>query len=101
MQLRLPAESVEVLAVEEGDYFRRDGQPTSFTQAREASGLQVGILRNQAEPARGRGTVLRLKLRARKAGAAELAVASMAPVVLGGPVPSFLLPAPLNIFVRE
>jgi general secretion pathway protein D len=101
MQLRLPAESVEVLAVEEGDYFRRDGQPTSFTQAREASGLQVGILRNQAEPARGRGTVLRLKLRARKAGAAELAVASMAPVVLGGPVPSFLLPAPLNFFVRE
>ncbi len=101
MQLRLPAENIEVLAVEEGEYFRRDGQPTSFTQAKEAGGLQVGILRNQAEPARGRATVLRLKLKARKAGAAELAVASMAPVVLGGPVPSFLVPAPLNIFVRE
>ena len=101
MRLRLPAEMLDVLAVEEGDYFRRDGQPTSFTQAREPGGLQVGILRNQAEAARGRGTVLRLKLRARKAGAAELAVTSMEPVVLGGSMPSYLLPAPLNLFVRE
>ena len=100
MQLRLPAEMLEVLSVEEGEYFQRDGQATSFTQAASPGGLQVGVLRNLAEPVQGRATVLRLKLKARKAGTAELAVTSMQPVVLQGPMPSFVLPAPVPLSVR-
>jgi general secretion pathway protein D len=101
LRMRLPEESLELLAVEEGDYLQRDGHATSFTHSVEPGGLQVGILRNEATPALGRANVLRLKLRARSIGAAELAVTSMEPGVLSGQMPSLLLPAPLIVNVRD
>lgn len=101
MRLQLPTELLEVLAVEEGEFFARDGQTTSFTHALEPNGLQVGVLRHQAVPASGRHPFVTLRMRALKPGSGSLVVTSMEPVSLQGAAPSFLRPAPWNVQIQE
>jgi general secretion pathway protein D len=102
VQLRVTPGVLQVLAVAEGDFFKAEGAETSFTQAVDtASGvLRVGVLRNQATGASGRGTLLRLRLRALAAGNAEVAVMGAEPISLGEALSPVAVPAPLRVTVN-
>lgn len=102
VQLRVTPGLLQVLAVSEGDFFKAEGAETSFTQAVDAASgvLRVGVLRNQATGASGRGTLLRLRLRALAAGNAEVAVMGAEPVGLGEALSSVAVPAPLRVTVK-
>jgi general secretion pathway protein D len=102
LQLKFSEAQLQVLSLEEGTFFKSDGAATSFTQAVDASGgmARAGVLRNQATGAQGQGTVLKLRLKALKAGSAELALVSAEPVSMGVPFPAALMPPPLRIGVR-
>lgn len=101
MQLRYTPDEFAVVKVEEGEFFKRDGAPTSFSSSVDSGSIQVGLLRNQATTASGKGPVLKLRLKTLKPGRVELAMTSMEPVFLSSERPNFLLPAPLVLFVRE
>lgn len=88
LQLSYPREKLELVSIEEGDFFAQGGTATSFTKAIDpASGLvQVGILRNTATGAVGRGKVVGLRFKALSAGKATLTLVDVSPVGLAGPI---------------
>jgi general secretion pathway protein D len=102
VQLRYANKQLQLLDIEEGDYFRADAAPTSFTKAVEATTgtARAGVLRNQATGAQGKGTVFKLKLKALAAGPAELSVVSLEPIPLGVPLPPVALPAALRLTIK-
>ncbi|MFD2452206.1 cohesin domain-containing protein [Ideonella paludis] len=76
---------VEVVGVEEGDYFRQGGQKTHFTHQTDAAAgrVQAGVLRETLQGTPGQGSVLTLKLKALAPGVAEFHLASFDGVVVG------------------
>jgi general secretion pathway protein D len=102
LQVRFPGAQLQLLAIEEGSFFKADGAATSFTHAVDSnSGMaSAGILRNQASGAQGQGAVVQVRLRAIKAGPAEVGLVSAEPVLLGAGGPAFQLPQPLRLVVR-
>jgi len=88
MQLAYSKDVVEVLGIDEGDFFKRDGVATSFSHAVNAAAgrATAGVLRNPATGVGGQGDVLTLRLKAVSAGAAELSVLEASPIGLAGPV---------------
>jgi general secretion pathway protein D len=102
VQLRYAKSQLQLIDVEEGGFFRADGAPTSFTKAIEAAAgtARAGVLRNQATTALGKGTVLKLRMKALAAGAAELAVVGLDAITVGAPPPPVSLPATLKLTVK-
>lgn len=102
LQLRYPSAQLQLLAVEEGDFFQSDGAATSFTHSvdTQAGALRVGILRNQATGMQGKGTLVRLRLKALTAGVAELGLTSAEPVGFGDPIGPVPAAAPLRVDVK-
>lgn len=101
LRLKLPP-GMEVVAVEEGGFFRQGGAATSFTHAANpASGeLNVGILRNELSTAVGQGDLLTLRLRAAAAGVAEVALVGLEPISLKDSAPRLKLPQVLRVKVN-
>lgn len=95
-------QQLQWLPATEGDFFRKGGAQTSFTEAIEAERGQarVGVLRNQASGAAGQGMLLALRFKALKAGVAELRLESAQAILLqpGSSIPA--IPAPLAVRVR-
>lgn len=102
LQVRFSGAQLQLLAIEEGSFFKSDGAATSFTHAVDSSSgmASAGILRNQASGAQGQGAVVQVRLRAIKAGPAAVGLASAEPVTLGASAPAFRLPQPLRLMVR-
>ncbi len=77
----------------EGDFFRRDGSATSFSQTNDSTEgrVRAGVLRNMATGAKGKGTVLTLRFKALKPGAAEVRLEQAQPIGIDGAIPP---PAP-------
>ena len=102
IQLRYDAQRLQLLDVEEGGFFGRDGAPTSFTkQIDAASGVaRAGVLRNQASGSAGAGSVVVLKFKGQAAGVAEIGLMSWEPVTLGQAAPTLTQPAPKRIAVQ-
>lgn len=102
VSLRYPADRIQLLAVEEGNFFNQAGAATSFSQSVDAQAgvVRAGVLRNQATGAQGQGTLVRVRFKALKAGIAEVAVVSLEPVSLGDTLPPTASPAPLRVNVR-
>ena len=102
IQLTFPKDRLQVLAVEEGEMFKQGGAQTSFTHEvnTEEGRVRVGVLRNQAEGAKGEGVVLSLRLKAVTAGAAQLSVVGMEPVGVAEGVPAMALPVVHAVDVR-
>jgi general secretion pathway protein D len=99
LQLAVDAEHLQFVAVEEDGYFRQGDAATSFTRSVEGSLVRVGVLRNQATAASGEGSVLTLRLKALKAGNAQVALTAVDPVVLGVPSAKPALPVATSISV--
>lgn len=79
LEIRFPDEAVEVVGVNEGALFRRGGTTASFTHAVGPGRVSVGVLSSDAGGARGSGSLLVLRLKAKKAGPLELSLSSFAP----------------------
>ncbi len=88
LQLSYPRDRLELLGIEEGDFFTQGGTATSFTKAIDpASGVvQIGVLRNTATGAVGQGRVVGLRFKALSAGKAVVTLVDASPVGLGGPI---------------
>ncbi len=92
---------LELVAIEEAELFRQGGAQTSFTQTIDAGSARAsaGVLRTTLTGAVGKGNVLTLRFKALAAGLAEVALLSMRPIGLAGPVaePASLPPLKLDI----
>lgn len=102
LRLKVAPQGVEVVAVEEGGFFRQGGAATSFTHAANpASGeLNVGILRNELSTAVGQGDLLTLRLRAAAPGVAEVSLVGLEPISLKDAAPRMKLPQVLRVKVN-
>jgi len=88
-------------AVEEGSYFNRDGEKTSFTQVIQADDgvARAGVLRTSSTAATGQGIVYTLKFKALKPGVASVGVTNADPAALGVDA-AVALPLPLSVTVQ-
>jgi general secretion pathway protein D len=102
LRLKVAPPGVEVLAVEEGGFFRQGGAATSFTHAANAASgeLNVGILRNELSTAVGQGDLLTLRLRAAAPGTAEVSLVGLEPISLKDTAPRLKLPQVLRVKVN-
>ena len=102
MQLAFSKDKLSVVHIDEGDFFRQGGAPTSFTKSIEAADgkARVGVLRNQATGAPGQGALLTVRLKALAAGLAELSLVGFEPITLGETAPRMALPQTLRVQVK-
>lgn len=102
VQLKFPTDRLQLLALEEGSYFRSDGAQTSFSQAvdTKAGIVRAGALRNQATGVRGQGTVIRVRLKALMPGPAEVTVLAIEPVVIGEAIESPVVLPMLRLMIK-
>jgi general secretion pathway protein D len=100
-QVSYDKDALSLLVVQEGGFFSRDGEKTSFTQTVEAADgiARAGVLRNAASLAQGRGTVYALLFKTLKPGPARVGVTSATAISLGAEA-VVKLPAPLTIAVQ-
>jgi general secretion pathway protein D len=94
-ELAFSADKLELIDAAEDDFFRKGGMLTSFTKRIDNGSVSLGVLRNQAAPADGSGTVYRLQFKAKAAGRAEVRMSSARPVALDASNPVLPLPEPL------
>ena len=102
LRLKVAPQGVEVVAVEEGGFFRQGGGATSFTHAANPTNgeLNVGILRNELSTAVGQGELLTLRLRAAAPGTAEVSLVGLEPISLKDAAPRLKLPQVLRVKVN-
>lgn len=102
VQLRFPPDQLELVDIEEGEYFKADAATTNFVKSIDkASGTgRAGVLRTQATGATGLGTVLRLRMRAIKPGVAEVALTAADPVSLREALPPYPMPQAFRVLVK-
>lgn len=102
LQLRYSSSQLQLLEIQEAEFFGADGTGTLFRPSIEATSgtASVEVLRKLASGVQGQGTVLRLRMRALAAGAASIALQGMQPVSMGEPLPALVLPVPARVEVR-
>jgi len=95
VELSFPAQSLEVLDVAEGGFFKQSGATTSFTQTVNTmtGRIGAGILSNDSNGATGQGSLLQLRLKAKAAGPVDLGVTSLKPIAVSGAAAVGELPA--------
>jgi general secretion pathway protein D len=93
LQVSFSKEQLALVAMEEGGFFSKDGERTSFTQVVQAGEgvARAGVLRNSATAASGQGTVYALQFKALKSGSATIAVTNVNAIGVGSDV---VVPAP-------
>jgi general secretion pathway protein D len=101
LQLSYDRDDLALLSLQEGDFFSKDGEKTSFTQSIQSGDgvARAGVLRNGAATASGSGTVYTLQFKAIKQGQATLAITSVNAISPGNNV-AVQVPAPLVLTVR-
>ncbi len=95
IELAFPAQSVEVLEVTEGNFFRQSASSSSFTNAVNATvgRIGAGILSNDHNGVAGKGSLLQLRLKAKSPGAIDFGITSFRPIPLTGPAVVGVLPS--------
>ncbi|MFT3819972.1 MAG: general secretion pathway protein GspD [Rubrivivax sp.] len=80
---------LEVEQVREGDWLRRDGEPTAFQAAVDKAGgrIRIAAMRSSATEAASGGEVLVVRLKPRRAGAAAVRIENVQPIALSGSAP--------------
>lgn len=101
LEISFPTQSLEVLDVAEGGFFKQSGATTSFTHTVNTTTGRIGagILSNDSGGAMGQGTLLQLRLKAKAPGPVDLNITSLKPIALSGQAPIAPLPA-LRIEVK-
>ena len=101
LQLSYDRDLLTLSTIQEGDFFSRDGEKTSFTQSIQTSDgvANAGVLRNGAAGTSGKGTVYSLRFKALKPGQATIAVTSVNAIGAGNTA-GVSAPPPLVLTVR-
>lgn len=88
LELLYPAKTVDVLAVNEGNFFKQSQASASFTHAvnTEAGRVGIGILSNEEAGVSGEGSLVQLKMRAKTPGPVEIRVNGIRPFAVSGMV---------------
>jgi general secretion pathway protein D len=88
VQLEFDAGTLELLDIVEGDFFAQGNATISVTKNIDGKGgrASAGLIRNTADGAKGEGTVLKLRFKAKGAGKAQFGVVSATPIVLDTPI---------------
>ncbi|TXT40780.1 MAG: proteinral secretion pathway protein D [Comamonadaceae bacterium] len=88
LEIAFEPQSVEVIDISEGAFFKQNDGITSFTQAVNTTTgrIGVGLLRSDTTGAMGRAPLLTLRLKAKKPGATQIHLTSFKPIPLGEPV---------------
>jgi general secretion pathway protein D len=101
LELAFPQDRIQIVDVQEGDYFKQGGVATSFSRTTSTPGRsRIGILRNEATPVGGEGVVLTARLKAFGSGPVELRMVNTQAIGLGVEPPKVTLPVPLVIQVH-
>jgi general secretion pathway protein D len=102
VEIAFPADKLQLIDASEGSFFKHDGALTSFSKGGDVKSgkLNVGVLRNQATAAGGKGTLLTLRFKALAKGTAEVRVTSAQGIGLGAPAPGVQLPKPLMLQIH-
>ncbi|MCW5651990.1 MAG: general secretion pathway protein GspD [Ramlibacter sp.] len=81
LEVRYAPEQLEILDVQEGNFFNRSQPGSSFTQSinNKTGKVGIGIMASGDQGAAGEGTIFRLKVRAKTAGNTTLQLSSFAP----------------------
>lgn len=89
LQVGFDKDRFELLGVEEGAFFRRDGATTGFTKSVDATTgrITVGVLRNTSTGVSGQSDLISIRLKPLTPGAADVAVFELSPIGVEGPVP--------------
>jgi general secretion pathway protein D len=101
LQLGFDPQAVDVVAVDEGRFFGRDGSPTNFSHSVDATAGRISIatIRSAASGLQGGEEVLTIRLRPRKAGRTDVAVLSARLVGPDGDA-QLVLPGPWRLEVQ-
>jgi general secretion pathway protein D len=99
LQLRFPAQLLQIQDVIEGKFFKQDGGVTSKTKALEQSAglVSTAVLRQGAEGINGQGAVATFRFQALQAGEAQIRLGSAKPI---GNTAAPSLPAALQVTVQ-
>jgi general secretion pathway protein D len=102
IEVSFSPDKLQLLDAAEGGFFKHDGAPTSFSKSGDTKGgkLNLGILRNQATAAGGKGTLLTLHFKALAKGTGEVRVTRAQGIGLGAPPPAVQLPQPLTVQIH-
>lgn len=86
VELAFPSAVLDVADVLEGTYFKQGDGTTSFTHAVNTADnrISTGILGSNPAGTAGQGSLLQLRLKAKTAGPALLAVTAVKPIAVGG-----------------
>lgn len=95
IELAFPNQLWDIEEVSEGTFFRQDGASTSFTHSvnSESGLLGAALLRSDSTGAAGASDLLRLKIKAKGTGEAQLKVTNFKPLTMVGPAPNVELPS--------
>ena len=102
LELAFSKDKLQLLDVAEGEYFKQDGSPTSFSKSGDGKDgkLNAGVLRNQANGVSGQGTVLTLRFKTLAAGTGEVRIVNAQPITLGAGASTPVLPQPWTVQIR-
>ncbi|WP_338771837.1 cohesin domain-containing protein [Massilia sp. METH4] len=99
LQLRFPAQLLQVEEAEAGDFFAQNGGLSQTKTLDQQQGLAaIAVMRNSADGVAGGGAVARFRFKALAPGEAHVSLDSAK--VDGAELPSLPLPQPLTVKVR-
>lgn len=102
MEVAFDKSRLQLVEVQEGEYFRQGGTPTSFSTSGDGKDgtVRVGVLRNTPTGAAGEGVLLTLRLKALAVGVAEVHVTGAQPVGVSTVPPALALPPALSVSIK-
>lgn len=102
MEFAFDKSRLQLVEVQEGEYFRQGGTATSFSTSGDGKDgtVRVGVLRNMPSGASGEGLLLTLRLKALAAGVAEVRIAGAQPVGVSAIAPALALPPALSLSIK-
>ena len=88
LELGFPSEKVDILDISESAYFKQNGASTNFTKVvnNVAGRIGIGLLGLNAPGVSGEGELIKLQMKAKKAGDVEIFLTNLNPLGVDGKV---------------
>ena len=101
LEIRYDATHLQFVDASAGDLFSQGGAQVSLSKNDDGAGVaRIGVLRNQASGAVGKGVAIDLRFKAKSAADAKIDIVSARVIGLEGPLPAPALPSALSLHIR-
>ena len=101
LEIRYDAAHLQFVDATAGDFFAQGGAQVSLSKTDDGAGsVRVGVIRNQATGATGKGAAINLRFKAKAAGDAQVELLDAKPIGLEGPLPASALPSAWSVHVQ-